>query len=58
MARAGMMLDCRIDLHIFQGGTMTAVSSMTEIIEPYVRCSKVELFPGLFYEWPVQGYLK
>lgn len=37
MVWAGIMLDGRTELHVFQGGTLNAQRYRNEILEPYVR---------------------
>ncbi|GBN38897.1 hypothetical protein AVEN_153224-1 [Araneus ventricosus] len=43
MVWAGIMLDGRTPLHVFERGTVTGVRYRDEILEPYVRLSGVQL---------------
>ncbi|GBL82593.1 hypothetical protein AVEN_164457-1, partial [Araneus ventricosus] len=45
MVWAGIMLDGRTPLHVFEGGTVTGVRCRDEILEPYVRLFRSAVGP-------------
>jgi len=43
--RAGILLDGRTPLHVFDGGSVTGVRYRDEVLEPYVRFFRVAVGP-------------
>ncbi|GBM84805.1 hypothetical protein AVEN_217791-1 [Araneus ventricosus] len=58
MVWAGIMLDDRTPLHVFERGTVTGVRYRDEILEPYVRLFGVQLALSSFYWTITRGHIE